>query len=70
MAKAYVTPEEGAKQSVLLEEHAKATIRGAYAIAKYGMSCEAFQKAEAETDKIAHQIKAIQGTAGKHWMAQ
>ena len=67
MAKAYITPEEGAKLRQLHAECVEAERRVAIAI---GISTEAFTEADVKLGRIMWQIREIHGTADKHWMAQ
>ncbi len=69
MVKPYITLEEGKRLQLLRTTGAQAKRRTQDAIVCYGMSSEAFRKADAEEGEIFRQIRQILGTSDMHWMA-
>jgi hypothetical protein len=63
------TPEKNAEYDRLYSEFAQAVGNARRVLKTHGMSSVAFRRADAAAGEIWVKMRAMQGKAGKHWMA-
>jgi hypothetical protein len=63
------TPEKNAEYDRLYNEFAKAVAIARGILKTHGMASTEFYRADAAAGEIWVKMRAMQGKAGKHWMA-